>query len=190
MLKSIHGDQPHDRTATVMASLGILEHDIGNAQSSLDYLLKALKAWESLFGTDNPHPSIALVKCNIGRSYFLIENVDAVEEYTRAAIDDQQKIYGRQSPHPDFCKSYLQMAKVLRAEHRLSDAIDQAKLACEAFQQAFPKTSHGSGHADIAEAFETLGTYMLQYHQSAQAIDKLQRRSWSDSGGRPPENSC
>eukprot|EP00058_Branchiostoma_floridae_P023899 XP_002609389.1 hypothetical protein BRAFLDRAFT_124614 [Branchiostoma floridae] len=156
---------PHPLVGMTLCNLGCVHGAMLDHKTALQYLQRADKMSEDMFGEGTPHPQVALIWNNMGLNYKDMGNIPKALEYLTRSLQMRVAIYGEDSPHPEIGASLSNMGILM-------GKLGNIDMAATFFEKALKKFcgSYGNrNHPSIAGTLDNLGIIFFEkgdYHKS------------------------
>jgi len=153
---------PH--TATLYSFMGMLFVRQEKYAKGLEYFLKSLKIFESIYGEN--HPETAISYHNIGDVYHKQKNYNKALEYSMKGLVIRESIHGEN--HPTTAASYDQIGLLYESQGQQSNAFEYLFKGMKIRETIFGKhhPSTASSYNNIGIVYQNQGKYMqaLEYY--------------------------
>ncbi|XP_078685966.1 uncharacterized protein LOC144918800 [Branchiostoma floridae x Branchiostoma belcheri] len=175
---------PNPLMAMTLSNLGSVHGEMLDHNTALQYLQRAEKISEDVFGEGTPHPQVALIWNNMGMTYKDMGNIPKALEYLTRSLQMRVAIYGDDNPHPDIGASLGNMG-ILMAK------LGNIDMAATCFEKALKKFrgSYGNrNHPSIAGTLDNLGIIFYEkgdYHESLKHHREALEMKQELYGGKP-----
>ncbi|XP_078605274.1 uncharacterized protein LOC144878509 isoform X2 [Branchiostoma floridae x Branchiostoma japonicum] len=156
---------PHPLVGMTLCNLGCVHGAMLDHKTALQYLQRADKMSEDMFGEGTPHPQVALIWNNMGLNYKDMGNIPKALEYLTRSLQMRVAIYGEDSPHPEIGASLSNMGILM-------GKLGNIEMAATCFEKALKKFcgSYGNrNHPSIAGTLDNMGIIFFEkgdYHKS------------------------
>ncbi|KAI8519674.1 hypothetical protein Bbelb_029310 [Branchiostoma belcheri] len=175
---------PNPLKAMTLSNLGSVHGEMLDHNTALQYLQRAEKISEDVFGEGTPHPQVALIWNNMGMTYKDMGNIPKALEYLTRSLQMRVAIFGEDNPHPDIGTSLGNMG-ILMAK------LGNIDMAATCFEKALKKFrgSYGNrNHPSIAGTLDNLGIIFYEkgdYHESLKHHREALEMKQELYGGKP-----
>ena len=163
-------DEKHE--AELANQLGRVLMDQGNLDGALQYMQRALKIDEKLYGPD--HPTVAIRANNIGEILLEKGDLDGALQYSQRALKIDEKVYG--PDHPQVATFANNIGRILQAKGDLDGALQYTERALKIGEAVY-----GPDYPQVAIYANNIGAILqiegdldgaLKYTQQALKIDE------------------
>ncbi|XP_066293717.1 uncharacterized protein [Branchiostoma lanceolatum] len=175
---------PHPLVGMTLSNLGSVHGEMLDHKTALQYLQRAEKISEDVFGEGTPHPQVALIWNNMGLNYKDMGNIPKALEYLTRSLQMRVAIYGEDTPHPDIGASLGNMGLLMAKLGNIDMAATCFEKALKKFRGSYGNRTHPS----IAGTLDNLGIIFSEkgdYHESLKHHREALDMKQDLYGGKP-----
>ena len=164
----IHENEAKGKNANLATSynnIGSVYDGQGEYKKALEYYLKSLDIYKSVYGEDN-HPSVATSYNNIGLVYKNQGEYKNALEYYLKSLDIHKSVYGEDN-HPSVATSYHNIGVVYKNQGEYKKALEYYLKSLDIYKSVYG----GDNHPSVATSYHNLGNVYQDQGEYKKALE-------------------